>query len=280
MALKFTDKAYIVVNPGEVGSQQVLVKMLTQSRDRVGMDAKIISLVSPQEEKYVYEANEDIIIHTPDFRKLVKRPDWIATFNKLGSIKFFVENFDLDDECVLLFVDPDMLFINKFDIVSLLKDDINVAAQKWVGYSVHSCFRSTKGLCYCEEDEESTWMFPFAIRFGDLKKAADSLYNTALDVYKITDDWMVDMYIFIHAFNQCGFNIEYLENLGVANDWDLFDPETSNMLHYTQPVFDEDGKLYWGKRISDTYEDKLEVHDYMSESDKIIVEAFNNTLNG
>ena len=107
--------SYIIVNVGESKEQQILVSFLDYTRRRFGIDSEIIVMVTPQDPRFEWTLErEDIhVIRTPWF---LEKRDWWHTFNKLASIKYLTDNYEIRDDCSLFFVDPVMIFIKSFDL--------------------------------------------------------------------------------------------------------------------------------------------------------------------
>jgi hypothetical protein len=180
------------------------------------------------------------------FRRKIEWP----VMNKPGALKYLFENRVFDDEDTLIFLDPDMVFAKPW-IPRL--DRGNVCGQKWFGYTRSYCEQSSIHPEFCPETQDECIMYPYAIRAGDLKGVLTDIEHFSREGYKkatrdnVGGSWMSDMPAFQTAMTKHGLVMQPHENVGLCNNWENNDDPDAPILHYCQPMLDDQGNQFWRK---------------------------------
>jgi hypothetical protein len=59
---------------------------------------------------------------------------------------------------------------------------------------------------------------------------------------------MADMYGLVIAILEAGLEVHTRDDLGVCNNWERYRDRLPRIIHYTWPVFDENGRTIWFKQ--------------------------------
>jgi len=182
-------------------------------------------------------------ITTPSFSKMSNDKHW-PVMNKPGSLKYFFNNYEFNDNDILIFLDPDMIFIKPW--VPKVKIG-HVYGQRWKGYSKKYCEETSIQPNLCPDNNESCLMFPFAILAEDMKKIVNDIENFARKGYEKKKTWMADMSAFQIAMEKHNLICHAEENIGLCNNWNNNNDESAPIMHYCQPIFNINKQKIWYK---------------------------------
>ena len=178
-----------------------------------------------------------------------RKTEW-PVMNKPGSLKYMFEHRDFDDEDILIFLDPDMVFTKPW--IPALARGI-VCGQKWFGYTKSYCERSSIHPELCPETQDECIMYPYAIKAGDLKGMLTDIKHFSREGYKkatrdnVSGNWMSDMPAFQTAMTKHELVMDPHDNVGLCNDWENNNDPNAPILHYCQPILDREGNQIWRK---------------------------------
>lgn len=245
---------YIVVSTSKCRYQEWQIKLLNWSIKKSGQKGKLILLLSEDinhsGETTDFSFDSSIIVHTlPDWAKeweLQEEDWWGGIPNKYESMKWFVENVNLNLNDRLLFLDPDMLFINPVDIE--LKDN-EVIGQDWANYGRYTADKLGRYQAI---------MYPFALKFSTLCSIVEDFKVFSIAQRKKTKEWISDMYGLDEAFKKHKLDITYLPSLGLCTSWiPLQSQEFSEIIHYPNPLVNKEGQKYWFKQDFTTNQNQI-----------------------
>ena len=250
------DSLFVVYSAGNSGYQEWQSDLLDFSFKESGQPGTLVRIVS-DDSKNGRKINKTKLGHTlitPDFSKISETKTW-PVMNKPGSMKFFMDSLSPEfkknnKDSVLVFLDPDMIFVKPWDPRNKFKQG-EVYGQKWKGYSNGYCSQTSINpeLCPKSENSESgPIMFPFAIKLGDFDLISDNIANFAKQGYLKHNQWMADMSAFVTAIEKAGYKNIQIDNLGICNNWDNNNDPEAPIMHYCQAIKNKDGKEIWGKR--------------------------------
>lgn len=171
--------------------------------------------------------------------------------NKPFGMRAFLAAHDLDDDARLLWLDPDMIFHRPWLPPLGSTKRGNVCGQRWWGFDDH-WFRSA--LSETERRAipaaESAIMFPFCMRVSDMWRMIDDFCELTLRIHRRTRDWKSEMAALVVSMGRAGLTTHTVPSLAPCNNWPdgLANDASAPMAHYTQTMFDRDGRKIWDKR--------------------------------
>jgi hypothetical protein len=172
--------------------------------------------------------------------------------NKPYAMKSFLKAHPaLDDDSRLLWLDPDMVFNRPWEPSTVEVRKGLVCGQRWWGYDRRWCLSgagSHHGASVPAGD--SAVMFPFCISVADMRRISDPFCRLSREVYHRTRDWKSEMYALVLAMSSAGLKCSTMAALGTCNNWPdgLPDEVNAPISHYTQPMTDSSGAVFWNKR--------------------------------
>lgn len=236
---------YVVVSTSICRYQEWQIKLLNWSRKKVNQPGKLILLLS-EDKKHKGENTSFIFDESVEIYRL---PDWASEWenthndwwggipNKYESIKWMTENLELLPSDQLLFMDPDMIFLEAVDYT--VKDN-EVIGQEWLNYNRDSADVNGefKGL-----------MYPFIINFYTLTKIVDDYKEICIEERLQTKEWISEMYGLDEAFKKNNIKTTFLPNLGFCTPWKNNDSrEVSKIIHFPNPLYSKSQEKYWFKQ--------------------------------
>ncbi len=153
----------------------------------------------------------------------------------------------IDDDEVILFLDPDMVFLERIDI-DLKKGQ--VVGQRWLSPDIERdpnwerYGSSTKGPI----TPSNLIVYPFCATAGDMRRIVDRFIEISQRIHDEDGCWGADMYALVITMLEDGLELETLDDLGVCNHWPASQNAHAKMVHYPWPIFDRDGRLIWFKQ--------------------------------
>ncbi len=243
---KIKSNKYIIYSISNSPYQEWQADLLDYSFIKVKQPGTLIRICS-EDAKYPNRkpplSKAGLTVNTPNFSKLTSNIDW-PVMNKPGSLDYLFKNHSFNDEDTLLFLDPDMIFIKIWDPEVQMG---SVYGQMWKGYSQAYCQKTSIQPELCPVNQKACIMYPFAIKAGDMQKAAGDIDCFSRKGYLKYNDWMADMSAFVIAMVKHNIRIETQENIGLCNNWDNNNDSNAPIMHYCRPIKDKSGKIIWGK---------------------------------
>lgn len=215
---------YVVVPTSNIDYQAWQIKMLNWSRRKVNQKGKLILLNSEDIEGRPFENYEELgndIIHhilpnwAQKWRDENDGDNWGGIPNKYNAIKWMTENMSLNDDDVLLFMDPDMIFTEPVSV----KLEVNqIIGTEWMYYG---------GLSGWDSYDKG-FMYPFIIHFSTLKKIVDKYVEYCIRIRKETNQWVSEMWALDYAAKHSDIDIVYDSSLAHCTAW--WDNEPKNIV--------------------------------------------------
>jgi len=243
------DKIYTIYSISNSPYQEWQAELVDYSFKKSGQPGTLIRLCSDDlgyMKKPKTISNAGYTLFTPSYAEAAPGKH-CATLNKCYSIDYLFKNHDIPDDAVLVFLDPDMIFIKPWDPRGKFSKG-TIYGQKWKGYGKEYCRKTSVDMSKCPNSENEAYMFPFAIMAGDLKGISREIAETAKSGFLKHNDWMVDMTGFLTIPIREGIKIETIENLGLCGDWNNADDPDAPIMHFCQPIKDKNGKKIWYKQ--------------------------------
>jgi hypothetical protein len=258
---------YIVVSSSVCEYQAWQLKLLYWSMKKSKQKGKLVILLSEdkghQGENPDFTFPEDVtVILLPDWAHewQVANDDWWGGIpNKYKSVEWLVINNYFKNNDKLLFLDPDMVFINPLDI------DINdnqVIGQKFVHFNVLG------------EDSSEGVMYPFLTRFSTLKKISKSYTTLCESIRKDTKKWESEMSGLDFAFKENNVDIKLIEDLGTCTGWNSDNNRNiiGNLIHYPNPISDKIGnRIFFKQDYTFSPHQEIPLHLVKNQTDNLLL---------
>lgn len=239
---------YVVVSTSVCKYQYWQIKLLYWSIKKVNQYGKLIVLLSEdyghRDENFKFELPEDvIIINQPDYARewQINTNDWWGGIpNKYKSVEWLCNNNYFEDNDRLLFLDPDMIFINK---VNLDVGDNEVIGQKFLHFSELENWKNIRS--------NEAIMYPFFLNFKTLKKISKDYTNFCEKIRRDSEfkKWEAEMFGLHYAFKVNNINCKLIEDLGTCIAWNESGRNIiGNILHYPNIINDKNGERYFFKQ--------------------------------
>ena len=268
---------YIVVSSSKCNYQKWQLELMEWSMKKISQPGKLVVLLSEDKE----HENEDVQLNLSDDVDIVNLPDWAEDWgkskswggipNKYESINWICDKNYFKDSDVLLFLDPDMIFVDK--VVDMIPNENQIIAQRWVDYPGDDNFYKERGSGNYKYSEGV--MFPFIIRFDDLKSISKDYKKFTIDYRIDSGKWESEMVGFDSAAKKY-LEIEFVDDLGRCVTWDKVGSKNiSNLIHYASPMMSKRDKLLFRKTDYTFDKDKtdyiLKINQATNEIDKSLL---------
>lgn len=244
---------FIIVPTSNSNYQSWQCKLLNWSRKKVNQKGKLIFLICAEETVKnkpfdVYNDDDVATVHLPDYsvewennEPLSKRGEihwWGAIPNKYMSIEWLCKNAEITDDSRLLFLDPDMIFLEPVDFFP--KDD-EIIAQRFIHY--HAMEPWTNDI------DGMGVMYPFCINFKTLKKIMEDYKNGSEEIKRKSKRWESEMWGLDYAVKKNNLKIEYLNYFGMCTAWTKDNYKiTSSIIHFPNEILNKEKKRMWFKQ--------------------------------
>lgn len=230
------------------------VGLLDFSKKFVGHDDQLILLVSEESPCSIAPPKDAIIYRYPNFRRSWKpeNDDDYAVANRHMSLSMFCAENKLNDDDVLLMMDPDMVFVNKIDYEPNHGEVVGqyIHSIDWI---IQSKMDAMKGVDLVTGNAGDTIMFPLVMRFSTLKLIMETWKVLSNEVRARTRLWEADMFGLTYAMKHHNINVIHAENIGPCTDWPHFgENDLEGVIHYCQPVVDTRGVEVFNKGFHHT----------------------------
>ena len=219
---------YIVVSTSKCKYQEWQIRCLYWSMLKTNQEGKLILLLSDDinhaGETTDFNFDPSIEIHElPDWAKEweINEGEWWGGIpNKYEAIKWLTDNREFNPDDTLLFLDPDMIFLEP---INLFPNENQIIAQEWI-----DAYR---------DSERKAFMYPFALKFSTLVKFVDTYKEKCIKYRKDTREWISEMYGLDDAAVEHNIDIEYIENLGRCTAWNKDESKNlASIIHYPNQI--------------------------------------------
>jgi hypothetical protein len=248
---------YVIVSTSKCLYQKWQLEYLERSFKNVNQTGQLIILLSED----INHKDENIEFNFSKSTKVIELPDWAKEWelknkdwwggipNKYESISWLCKNSDFKDTDKILFLDPDMIFLQSVDF-NLSNDE--VIGQKWKDFNRPDDIypRGSKGI-----------MYPFALNFYTLKKIIKTYKQTCIDYRINTKRWEAEMFGLDYAFKFNSIDIKFLDKLGICTVWEHNESRVlPNIIHYPNIVEDEEGNnIFFKQQHTTDLEQKIDI---------------------
>lgn len=253
---------YIIVSTSKCKYQEWQIKVLFWSIQKTNQQGKLILLLSDDvnHEGEVVDFNFDssIEIHElPDWAKEweLKEGDWWGGIpNKYESIKWLTENRKFKPNDRLLFLDPDMIFLEPIDIHP---GDNEIIAQEWVN----------------AYPDRKAFMYPFALKFKTLQTFIDTYKKKCIQYRRDTKEWIAEMYGLDDSAAHHNIDIKYKDDLGRCTLWNENNSKNlSSIIHYPNPIESvKEEKIFFKQEYTLNLDQNIEISKSRNLSDAFLL---------
>jgi len=247
---------YIIVPTSNSDYQSWQCRLLNWSRKKTKQSGKLIFLrcndeMGTHHQLDTYNDPDVEVIDLPDYaldwenqEEYAHRGEkfwWGAIPNKYRSIKWLCENYPFRDEDVLFFLDPDMVFTEK---VNLIPAKNEIIAQRFIHY-----YPLEKWKVHEHEQPGDGVMYPFIIRADDLKIIISDYIVASENIRRETKRWEAEMWGLDYAVKKHNLHIRYEENLGHCTAWHVpGDTHSSSIIHFPNEIVNAEKERIWFKQ--------------------------------
>jgi len=244
--------AYTVYSTSNSNYQAWQTELLDATFERVGQPGRLIRLCSVDSQHwsrpFQTEARSEVV-RMPCWMVDERTGDRWGIANKPASMRRWLQRSeDLRDDDVVLFLDPDMVFVDR---VELDVTPGTVVGQRWVDHGIadHAYWREFGADVLDRIRPESIVMYPFAATAGDMRRIVGRFLSLSHHIRNTHRDcWAADMWALVIAMLEGGLEIRTQDHLGVCNNWLDQRDEVPKIIHYPVPVLDREGEKVWFKQ--------------------------------
>jgi hypothetical protein len=166
---------------------------------------------------------------------------WGGIPNKYNSIKWLCDNKNLRDEDTLLFLDPDMVFLEP---ITYKPEDDEIIAQRFIDYSPLE-----KWTAIPEDKHGWGVMFPFCINVKTMKKIVNDYKMYCEEIRRAINKWESEMWGLDFAVKKNNLKITYVEDFGYCTPWMRNDSmKVSKIIHFPNQLLNKSGERIWFKQ--------------------------------
>ena len=241
---------YLIVSTSKCKYQEWQIRVLAWSLKKVNQKGKLILLLSEDnahsKEQTYFQFNNNIEIHNlPDWAHDWEKDNndwWGGIPNKYESIKWLTENRKFNPDDRLLFLDPDMLFL---EAINLYPKENEIIGQEWP-------------KAY---DDKKGFMYPFALQFKTLEVFIDTYKSECIRYRRETGNWIAEMWGLVSAAEKHNITVDYKQNLGRCTLWN--DNNSSNLasiIHYPNPLESDEEKIFFKQDYTFNLEQIIEAN--------------------
>jgi hypothetical protein len=256
---------YVVYSTSNSDYQSWQCKLLEYTFKQVNQSGKLIRLCSfnthePHREFDKSEISE--VIKLPDYRtRWAKESNYIdkdyGIVNKLESLKYWLLNYnELKDTDVILFLDPDMVFLKPISITTIPG---KIIGQRWLDKGVEGWkpFLEYGHTLKQKLSANQVFMYPYIATVGDMKKILNRYVELT---YKMRRDnypnlWEADMFSLVLSSLEREIKVETIDNLGFCLPWAHREEYKNNefidevsIIHYTGTIYDVNNDRVFNKQ--------------------------------
>lgn len=262
---------YIIVSTSKCAYQDWQLHLLNWSRKKVKQQGKLILLMSEDKKHDSDKVNLDFgkdveVVELPDWAEEwhLKHDDWWGGIpNKYESFNWVAANYPFQDDDVLLFLDPNMIFIEPINYQPKANE---IIGQRWKGYG---------GLPSWEQfgNSRDAFMYPFILRYSTLKTISEDFKNFCFDIRKQIGKWESDMWALDYAAKNNGVAIHYIDDFGFCTAWQKNgDQSLSKIIHFPNIIDSENGdRLFFKQDYTFQLDQKIEIQKARNLTDKTLL---------
>ena len=252
---------YIVISTSKCKYQEWQIRVLYWSMLKVNQKGKLILLLSDD----INHANEATDFNFDNSIEIHELPDWAKEWeinegewwggipNKYESIKWLTENRGFNPDDRLLFLDPDMIFLESVD---LHPGDNQIIGQLWP-------------QAY---DDKKGFMYPFAIKFKTLSTIIDNYKSECIRFRKETNNWISEMWGLVSAAEKHNVDIVYEEDLGRCTLWNEDNSKNlASLIHYPNPIESGEEKIFFKQDYTFDLKQVLESYKARNLFDSLLI---------
>lgn len=234
---------YILYNISNSNYQRIVSELLEYSIIKSGQKGQVIQIQSlDANEKFESSIGITYKIDSA-LRKTLKNDQ--VSFNELYTFHKIFDIHSFNDDDLLFFVDPDMIFESAIDLEGRIEDG-EIWGQRWMDYSKDTCFHNYDNSAYCPDE---SIMYPYLIKAKDALAIRDYILTSGINQYNTSVSWMMSMFVFTTSYEFGNLKSKLVDNLCLCNTWPNREDD-SPMLHYMQPVRDKNASVIWHKHRS------------------------------
>ena len=235
---------YLIVSTSKCKYQEWQIRLMNWSRKKVDQTGKFIVLLSEDKAHENEETNFDFgsdveVIHLPDWAGKWKEENddwWGGIPNKFESFNWLADYYPFNDNDILLFLDPDMIFLEPVDFRPRKNE---IIGQKWVGYRQLDSW----------PNQEKAFMYPFVLRYATLNKIKKEFREYCITIREQENVWESDMWALDFAAKDNDVKITYLDRFGVCTNWKSNDGKKhSAIVHFPNVIESQSGKKLFFKQ--------------------------------
>jgi hypothetical protein len=247
---------YIIVPTSNSDYQSWQCRLLNWSRKKVKQKGKLIFLRCEDEMGVnktpdIYNDPDVEVIDLPNYaleweyneeQSLRGQPYWWGAIpNKYLSIKWLCDNYPLKDDDTLLFLDPDMIFLEPIDMVPVKNE---IIAQRFIHYYPIENWKAIP-----DDEVGRGIMYPFIIRADSLKLIINDYISASEEIKRETKKWEAEMWGLDFAVKKNILNIRYEDNLGRCTAWhSLGEKGLPKIIHFPNEILDKNNNRLWFKQ--------------------------------
>ncbi len=237
---------YVVYSTSNTPYQAWQCELLNESYRRSGQTGKLICLCSEGENGSLPPMQSSIaeVVQLPSYMRNADSGDFWGIANKIESLRTWIADESIEGS--ILFLDPDMVFIEPIDV------DVvpgQVIAQRWIdGHVEHEMFKLYGDRCRDALTDDSIFMYPYVMHSSDVRATIERYCELSYQIRAEQKKWESDMYGLVLSAVEAGLDIQSRETLGVCNNWDVLNDKPASIVHYPNPFLDEDGNKIFFKQ--------------------------------
>lgn len=238
---------YVVVPTSNIDYQSWQIRLLHWSKQKVKQPGEFLILNCEDIEGREWDEYEEL---GSDVRHVKGLPNWAKEWtdregewwggipNKYNSLKWMCEQMDLNDNDQLLFVDPDMIFLEPIREVAGINEIIGC---KWYGYQPLKDWP--------DQYDSEGFMYPFIIRFDTLKRIVQDYCDYCIQIRRNTNQWVSEMWALDYAAKKNGVKITFKDLAHCTPWWRYYElRKLPKMIHFPNPIEDGQGENIWFKQ--------------------------------
>lgn len=271
---------YIIVPTSNSNYQSWQCRVLNWSRKKVKQSGKLIFLRCKDEMGRnrpldTYKDPDVQVIDLPDYsldweyaEEQAKRGEkywWGAIPNKYMSIKWLCDNNYFNDSDNLLFMDPDMVFLEP---INYQPKDNEIIAQRFIHY-----LPLNNWTTWPDEQSGDGIMYPFCINFKTLKTIIEDYKSSSEGIRRETKKWESEMWGLDYAAKKNNLDITFVENFGFCTAWKSEgDTDVSKIIHFPNSIEDRNQQpLFFKQDYTFNPTVKIDIHKSKNMIDKLLM---------
>ncbi|MFT4607819.1 MAG: prolyl 4-hydroxylase [Arenicella sp.] len=218
------------------------VELLEYSWSRVNQPGKLVRLVACDNDVAMPQHRHAEVYRTRPVDVHPQSGDVYVCYNRLFSLQQWLVEENISG--TILVVDCDVVF------TAAIKTQVskgNPIGQHWLDFGIHSNARAAiQETSDVDPDGLQPITWPMLIDADDLRTLIPRWIEATVYIRQKTKGQESDMYAFLVAANELNLNFQ-LGKITAFMPWPDEQVVGASLIHYCQPVRDEDGERLWGK---------------------------------